>query len=189
MANTYKVEQYLQYPYSHDEQHASEQILRRYLWSQKSHYWRQPVSFGPMPGPRQDFYGSKQKALGKVECTTAKVVLKTSATLLRNLFPNASYSFKSRDTVAIISLRVQALNNLAWLGGGGYNLLGAYIHDVVYKAVDGREYCGNYLPVMFEDLADPILTGREELGFPKVFSDTDITIDERTFEPLCRGGE
>lgn len=31
-----------------------------------------------------------------------------------------------------------------------------------------------YLPVLFEDFADPIISGREEIGFPKVFSSIDV---------------
>ena len=173
------VHKYMEYPYSHDEQHASTAILRRHLWSQKPNlYWRQPVAFGPMPGPRQDWYGNPQKDWDKVRCTTARIVLKTSATLLRNLFPNNQYSFKSKDTVATASIRLQMPTNLAWLGGGGYNLVGFYIHNVTYTAANGKEYDATYLPAMFENLADPIMTGREELGFPKVFSNINVKQDD-----------
>lgn len=135
-----------------------------------------------MPGPLQDFFGNKQKESDKVRCTTAKVVFKTSTTLLQNFFPDTRYSFKSRDTVAVASVRIQIPTNLAWLGGGGYSLMGVYVHNVTYTAADGREYTGTYLPVMFENLADPIMTGREELGFPKVFSDIDIQDKGTTFK-------
>lgn len=175
------VNQYLQYPYSHDEHHASTAILLKYLWSKKPGlYWRQPVAFGPMPGPRQDFDGHPY-AWDKVRSTTAKIVFQTSATLLRNLFPSEAYSFKSRDTVAIASLRIQSLGNLSWLGGQGYKLLSFHVHDVTYTAVDGKEYTGSYIPVVFENLADPIMTGREELGWPKVFSDLETHQDDDAF--------
>lgn len=174
---------YLEYGFSHDENHASTGILRKYLWSKKPGlYWRQSISFGAMPGPRQDFHGNQQKGLDQVRCTTAKIVFKTSATLLRNLLPTASYSFASRDTVAIASFRLQVLDNLTWLGGNGYNLMGFYIHNVTYTAPDGKQHTGSYLPVMFEDLTDPIVSGREELGFPKVYSDIVVKSDMDTYK-------
>lgn len=172
----------MQYPYDHDEHHASTAILRKWLWSQKTCYWRQPVSFGPMPGPRQDFFGNAQKDWDRVRCTTATIKFKTSATLLRNLFPTSAYTFKNPGTIATASIRVMSPTNLAWLGGQGYDLMGFYIHDVTYTATDGRDYTGAYLPVMFENLADPIMTGREELGYPKLYSDIDIQNDGRTFK-------
>ena len=33
---------------------------------------------------------------------------------------------------------------------------------------------GSYLSVLFESLCDPIITGREELGFPKVYADLEV---------------
>ncbi|KAL6796945.1 hypothetical protein J3E68DRAFT_402289 [Trichoderma sp. SZMC 28012] len=43
-----------------------------------------------------------------------------------------------------------------WLGwlGGGYNLLGFYIHDV---RVEGLQRKGTYCLVMLENLTDPII--------------------------------
>ena len=63
---------------------------------------------------------------------------------------------------------------MGWLGGSGYSHFGLYIHGIQYKKRDGTVLNGTYLPVLFENLADPIITGREELGFPKVFCDLDI---------------
>ena len=98
--------------------------------------------------------------------------------MLRNLFPNGQYSFQDTATVAIASFSLESLRNMAWLGGGGYDLLALYIHDICYKEANGRIRNGIYCPVMFENLADPILTGREELGVPKLFSDISISKNE-----------
>lgn len=100
---------------------------------------------------------------------------KTSATLLRGLFPNGKYFFEKPDTVAIASYSIETLEDMAWLGGGGYSLLALYVHGVNYREENGRVRKGVYCPIMLENLADPILTGREELGVPKMFSDIDIT--------------
>lgn len=132
--------------------------------------------FGPLPGPRQDASGnSHTESLRDSTKTIMTVLFKTSGTLLRNLLPNDRYYFESKDTVAKASLSLESLQNMAWLGGGGYELLALYIHGVCYKGSDGRVRKGNYCPIMFENLADPIVTGREELGIPKVFSDIEMS--------------
>lgn len=170
------VHEYLEYALSHDEIHASTQILREHQWKQHAHRWRQPIVFGPLPGPRQDAYGnSHRQTLRKSTTTKAVVKFKTSATLLRGLFPNSKYFFEKADTVATASYSIETLENMAWLGGGGYTLLALYVHGVNYREENGRVRKGVYCPIMFENLTDPIITGREELGVSKMFSDIDIT--------------
>ena len=62
-----------------------------------------------------------------------------------------------------------------WLGGGGYNHLGLYIHGVEYThPTSGNKVSGTYMPILFESLADPIISGREELGMPKLYSGIDV---------------
>jgi acetoacetate decarboxylase len=78
------------------------------------------------------------------------------------------------DTIAVASFSVETLSNMAWLGGGGYDLLGFYIHGVCVKDSNGKVRKGVYCPLMLENLTDPIITGREELGVPKLYSDIDI---------------
>lgn len=108
--------------------------------------------------------------------------------MLRNLLPYSGFSFKSSDTVATAGIKLQMPKGLAWLGGGGYSLLGLYIHSVIYSAKDGREYTGACLPVMFENHADPIVSGREELGFPKVFTDIETQTDQNTLKASLSWG-
>jgi acetoacetate decarboxylase len=107
------------------------------------------------------------------------------------MFPNACYQFSKPDTVANVTFAVESLRNLSWLAGGGYDLAALYVQDVCYKCPSGRVQEGTYCPVMFENLADPIITGREELGIPKVFSDIKIHSDGSSFraEISWRGAE
>ena len=58
---------------------------------------------------------------------------------------------------------------MEWLGGSGYTHCGLYIHGVKYTKKDGEAIIGTFLAVLFESLTDPITTGREELGMPKLF--------------------
>ncbi|KAF4151399.1 hypothetical protein CNMCM6936_002348 [Aspergillus lentulus] len=163
------------YIYGHDEFDNSTQILRKYLWAKSPRmYWRQPIVFGPMPGPRQDFYG-QDRAVKSLRSTfkTASIRFKTSRTLLQGLLPNESYSFSSPGTIAYANFSHTTLNGMDWLSGGGYRHLGLYIEDVQYKKANGEVVKGTYMPILFENLADPIISGREELGMPKLYTAID----------------
>ena len=59
------------------------------------------------------------------------------------------------------------MKEIEWLAGRGYNTLGASF-PVVFQGT--RDYAeGHFLTVLWENLTDPILTGREELGFAKIY--------------------
>jgi hypothetical protein len=64
---------------------------------------------------------------------------------------------------------------MEWLGGQGYNFLGLFLHGASYTTASGKTIHGLHLPVLFEDLTDPIVTGRDELGMPKVFCNIEKT--------------
>jgi hypothetical protein len=140
-----------------------------------------PLAFGPVPGPRQDAFGNPHPSAHQT-FSTLSIKFKTSRTFLQNLFPTDSFAFKSPGTVAFASFSVTTLDKLAWLGGSGYNHFGLYIHDVQYKKRDGTTVDGTYIPVLFENLADPILTGREELGMPKIYCEIDIERSSNSYD-------
>lgn len=132
-------------------------------------------SFRARTRPRQDHYGNSHTDSLRQSMSTKRIIeFKTSTTLLRNLFPNSHYSFTKLDTIATASFTVETLSNMAWLGGGGYDLLCFYIHGVCVMDSDGKMRKGIYCPLMLENLTDPIITGREELGVPKLYSDIDM---------------
>ncbi|RMZ67774.1 salicylate hydroxylase [Pyrenophora seminiperda CCB06] len=179
------------YNYGHDEWDHSTQLLREWEWSQKAGemYWRMPTVFGPMPGPRQDYYGGKRDVTN-ASFTTASVKFATSRTLLEGLLPRGgggSWKFTAPDTRAYATFSATQLDNLDWLGGKGYTHFGLYIHGVQYtssstpSSPDGTASTvvqGTYLPILFENLADPIVSGREELGFPKVYAELHVQDQE-----------
>ncbi|GAM86966.1 hypothetical protein ANO11243_049870 [Dothideomycetidae sp. 11243] len=170
------VVEYTEYNFGHDEFDNSTQRLREYTWAQTpSIYWRMPVAFGPMPGPRQNHLGVPRQATQST-FTTASIKFKTSRTVLQNLFPpgNKSFRFASPGTVAYCSFSCTTLNKMEWLGGSGYSHIGLYIHGVKYVKANGEEISGTYMPILFESLTDPIVSGREELGMPKLYTSVDI---------------
>jgi hypothetical protein len=110
----------------------------------------------------------------KCSFCTAFIKIKTSRTLLKNLLPNSAYSFSGHGSVAYATFSQSTLDGLDWRAGGGYNHMGLYIYGIEYQQANGEVTRGTYLPIIFEDLTDPIISGREELGFPKLFSTIDV---------------
>lgn len=160
--------------FGHDEIDYATHVFCKWRYAQKPDvYWRMPVPFGPFPGPRQDAWGRLQPGNGERTFSTTLVKFKTSRTFLQNLFPNDQFSFAKPDTVAHASFLLTTLDKVAWLGGGGYSSLGLCVHGVRYTKRDGSHVDGAYLPLMFEDLCDTIVSGREELGMPKLFCELD----------------
>ncbi len=70
---------------------------------------------------------------------------------------------------AVITVVYACNKNIDWLAGHGYNLLGVNV-SVIYKG-EKETLTGTYTLVMWENLADPILTGRELQGIPKIYAD------------------
>ncbi|KAF7195924.1 FAD-dependent monooxygenase ltmM [Pseudocercospora fuligena] len=172
----YGIKSFLSTFFSHNEYDHAVQQVRRYTWSLKPGlYWRMPIEFGPLPGPRQrhdgDPFTSQHSSF-----VSAIVRFKTERSLLQVLLPTdrSNYRFMSPGTIAYASFMQHTFSNLDWLGGGGYHLLGFYIHGVEHVGSNGEIPRGTYIPVLFESLADPILSGREELGMPKLFSSIDV---------------
>lgn len=172
---------YTAYNFGHDEWDYATQVFKN--WQQAKIpdlCWRQPLGFGPAPSPRQDIQGP-QSLLQRSTFTTASIKFKTSRTYLQNLFPTKSFSFKSPATVAYATFSVTTFDNIAWLSGGGYNQLGLYIHGVQYQKEDGSTIIGTYIPIQFENLADTIVAGRDDLGLPKVYCAIDIHRRQKSY--------
>ncbi|TQB74994.1 hypothetical protein MPDQ_003790 [Monascus purpureus] len=170
------IQGFTNYNFGHDEWDNSTQALREWTWKRiPNAYWRMPIAFGPMPGPRQTHLGVPRNST-KSTFTTASIKLKTSRTLLQNLFPPSrqGWRFSSPDTFAYASFSQTTLDKMEWLGGSGYHRLGFYVHGVEYVKKDGSVIKGTYLPILFESLADPIISNREELGMPKLYASIDV---------------
>ncbi|KAL2784515.1 hypothetical protein BJX66DRAFT_348237 [Aspergillus keveii] len=164
------------YNFGHDEFDNSTQKLREWTWNRMPNpYWRMPIAFGPMPGPRQTHLGVPRDGTNST-FTTASIKFKTSRTVLQNLFPpgRKGWRFTAPETVAYASFSQTTLGKMEWLGGSGYRHIGLYIHGVEYVKEDGSVVQGTYLPILFESLTDPIVSGREELGMPKLYTSVDI---------------
>ena len=70
---------------------------------------------------------------------------------------------------AVVTVTYACNKQVDWLAGHGYNLV-AVSAAVVFRG-ERETLAGNYCLVMWENLADPILTGRELQGIPKIYAD------------------
>ncbi|PIA91498.1 hypothetical protein CB0940_10034 [Cercospora beticola] len=167
--------EFTNYHLCHDEFDSATKKFDEWKWAKNPRlYWRMPVAFGPTPGPRQALYTDQPQPARHSTFTTASISFKTSRTFLQNLFPTSSFTFKDPGTIAYASLSQTTLDRMEWLGGSGYKHFGLYIHGVRYTKQDGSTINGTYLPLLFENLTDPIISGRDELGFPKVYCAIDV---------------
>lgn len=135
-----------------------------------------PLGYGPCPGPRQDAEGNQPvKGWSEVNTKTCTVVFKAPVDQLAALLPRPCFQIDAESVhegLAEASISFTSLGNLPWLAGRGYNHSGLYVHNVICKGKT-ETVRGKYLSVLFENLPDPILSGREELGYPKLFATLD----------------
>ncbi|KAK3117133.1 hypothetical protein LTR53_001790 [Teratosphaeriaceae sp. CCFEE 6253] len=182
--------EYQAYNFGHDAWDHASIALRKHIEARdKTLRFRAPVEFGASPGPRRPLGlhpdHARIRSLREKKPETSKtysIKFKTSRTYLERLLPDR-FAFTSPGTLAIASISCTTLDGMAWLAGGGYSHLGLYIHGINYTKQDGSKVFGTHLPILFENLADPIVTGRDELGMPKLFAD--IAVEEQAGGKAC----
>lgn len=135
--------------------------------------YRMPVTFGPAPGPRQNGDGQPWQAhqSGTANVQWATIAYRTDRARLEALLPPG---FTLTEPVVHVTLGF--FRNLYWLAGRGYGI----VHVEIPVACQGRDQRieGGLVLVLWEGRPDAITTGREELGFPKLFADIpDVRLD------------
>ena len=129
--------------------------------------YRMPTHFGPSLGPRQGPKGRVYENVDSPARLSLSVSFLTDAEALSQLLPPRF----ELDGDPLVNVAVSYITGIEWLAGRGYNTLGVTC-PAVFHGKNG-DTAGNYLMVLWENLADPIITGREELGYPKVYSEID----------------
>ena len=128
-------------------------------------YYRMPRVFGALPGPR-NIPADKQQLENAQRNTTMAVTARTEHAALEALLPpGCELSGEPLFTVSLVRME-----NIAWLAGRGYSML-IVAFRIAHKGREGAVVPGNFIPVLWENMAEPILTGREELGFAKLYAD------------------
>lgn len=126
---------------------------------------RMPYGFGPAAGPRQGPDGQPFDWSTTPRRRAVAVDFLTDAGHLTRLLPPG---FTLHDE-PVVTVEVQYFTELQWLAGRGYNTLGVKF-PATYQG-ERDTVSGVFLSVLWENLADPILTGRDELGFAKLYAE------------------
>jgi Acetoacetate decarboxylase (ADC) len=132
---------------------------------------RMPTVFGPGISPRQgpDARPFPPGASGAARRTVLSFLARSDKTGLRGLLPDrVELAGEPR-----VRVTVTWLEDVGWLAGRGYAVLSVQIPARVTSGPAGRPGAvkGEYAVVLWENLADPIITGREELGMAKVYAE------------------
>jgi hypothetical protein len=129
--------------------------------------YRMPAVFGPAPGPRQKADGTpwRVEETGVLNSQWMTVSYLTRPAQLERILPPG---FALRGA-PVVSVSLSFFNNLYWLAGRGYGIV--YVDIPVAYTGKSETIAGAFCPVLWEGLADACLTGREELGFNKLFAD------------------
>lgn len=134
-----------------------------------------PTHFGPYTGPRRGPDGRVFSCVDNPKTTLYSVSFLTNADQLKPLLPPGF----SLDGEPVVTVFTENMKEIEWLAGRGYNTMGVTF-PVHYEGKKDRA-AGPLLTVLWENLTDPILTGREQLGFSKIYCELP--------EPLVRADE
>lgn len=124
--------------------------------------YRMPVVFGPTVGPRQGPDGEAYDYSASPR-TVAGVRFLTEAHALERLLPPSC----ALDGEPIVTVEHSELRELPWLAGRAYSMLG--VKFPIRFNSKSETLRGPFLSVLWENRPEPILSGREELGFAKVY--------------------
>jgi hypothetical protein len=127
--------------------------------------YRMPRVFGPLPGPR-NVPKDKQNLPNNQTNLVIAVTALTEAKRLEALLPPDC----SLDGEPLVTMSMTFMSNIGWLAGRGYAILAVAFRIAHHSKSQGR-LAGQFTPVLWENLADPIMTGREELGFSKIYAE------------------
>lgn len=147
--------------------------------------YRMPTHFGPLPGPRQAPGGGPRPLDTTQNTTLIWAAFHADAEQVQTLLPSGFEPTETPD----VSVEIKTMTNIGWLAGRGYSVA-TVTTGVRRTARDDHPREGRFKLVLWENHADPIITGREELGYPKVFGDIeDVTVDgDRARSAVSWGG-
>src|SRR5437868_13704976 len=126
--------------------------------------YRMPVAFGPLPGPRQTLPDCEPRGNeASIRSLTLRFV--STAEALGELLP-LCFELAGEP---IVTVEYTELSDVPWLAGRGYDTFAIKLP----ARFEGRRerVTGAFVAVVWENMADPIITGREELGYARLFAD------------------
>ena len=126
-------------------------------------FWRMPTCFGMATGPRRGPDGRVFNNINSPKSVSHTIQYRTDPDQLQALCPPRF----ELGHAPVVTVTATYMTEIEWLAGRGYATLGASFPVIFRGEVDYVE--GSFLTVLWENLTDPILTGREELGFAKIY--------------------
>lgn len=134
--------------------------------------YRMPTHFGPIPGPRQAPAGGPHPVDEGVRATIAWASFAADSDQVAAVLPAGFEPSAEPD----VTVEIKNMTNIGWLAGRGYSV--ATVTTGIRWTGAGEPVDGRFKLVLWENAADPIITGREELGYPKLYAE----IPELRFE-------
>jgi len=127
--------------------------------------YRMPTHFGPQPGPRQQLDGVARDWKHSPRTLTVSASFLTDAARLERHLPEG-FALVGEP---VVTVDFHYMTGIDWLAGRGYNM----IFVSWPAAFTGRreKAIGKFLAVIWENLADPIIAGRDEIGHPKLYAE------------------
>jgi hypothetical protein len=127
--------------------------------------YRMPTHFGPAPGPRQlpDGVMSDSRRSPR-RLSVAASFLTEAARLQRHLPENFALAGEP-----VVTVESHHMTGIDWLAGRGYTMIWVSWPATFHGRQDRAT--GRFLAVVWENLADPIITGRCEIGHPKLYAE------------------
>ncbi len=149
-----------------DAPKAAEDLNQISIAKKSPGYHMMPAHFGPMSLFNSAPEGTHHlKDLVYHDITSLSVTYLTDHDRLQKFLPD---SFKVTEK-PLVRAAYTMNRQIDWLAGGDYNIVGVYVPAVFNGTQD--KVAGVYCMVLWENLTDPILVGRELAGIPKIFGD------------------
>lgn len=127
----------------------------------KKAMYQMPVHFGPALGPRQSLSGGTYTQSTPTQTKEITVIYETDEEKLQEILPD-----NCKVLYPLLGVRTAELHNVAWLAGRGYNLTMILI-PITFQREETKT--GFFVPVIWENHGDPIITGREQIGWNKIY--------------------
>lgn len=130
----------------------------------KNKVYEMPVFFGPMPGTKNMDADGKYILKKPADVEALTVMFETNPAQLEALLPDG-FSLNA----PVLSVAECEFANVGYFNGNTYTLLNISVPVHYDGAEDHLD--GDLILVMFENHADPIVGGRDLLGYNKIYAD------------------
>jgi acetoacetate decarboxylase len=127
----------------------------------KTRRYMMPFAFGPRPGGR-----------GSARYNDVTAMTLSYLTDRDQLAQYIARPFEVAEE-AVVSVSYSMNRGVEWLAGHSYNIVAVNV-PVIFKGTQD-EFTGGHPLVLWENLTDPILTGRENEGIPRSMPTSRIT--------------